>query len=46
MSSKKALKQAQKQKYARFKNNISTNSNDPFKKKFTENKKQKFLKKN
>ena len=33
MSSKKAMKQAQKQNYARFKNNFSSNSNNPFKKK-------------
>tara|TARA_B100000575_G_scaffold252678_1_gene220776 strand:- start:325 stop:477 length:153 start_codon:yes stop_codon:yes gene_type:complete len=32
MSSKKALKQAQKQNYARFKNNISLNSQNPFNK--------------
>tara|TARA_Y100001958_G_C21160031_1_gene494130 strand:+ start:819 stop:959 length:141 start_codon:yes stop_codon:yes gene_type:complete len=45
MSSKKALKQAQKQNYARFKNNISRNSNNPFKKKLSKNKKQNSLKK-
>ena len=33
MSSKRAMKQAQKQNYARFKNNFSTNSNNPFKRK-------------
>jgi len=33
MSSKKALKQAQKQKFARYKNNFSTNSKNPFGKK-------------
>tara|TARA_B100000029_G_scaffold499107_1_gene569009 strand:+ start:23 stop:160 length:138 start_codon:yes stop_codon:yes gene_type:complete len=32
MSSKKAMKQAQKQNYARFKNNFSTNSRSPFSK--------------
>ena len=33
MSSKKALKQAQKQNYARFKNNLSNNFNNKFNKK-------------
>mgnify|MGYP001365731437 CR=1 FL=1 len=33
MSSKKAIKQAQKQKFARFKNNFSTNNKNPFGKK-------------
>ena len=33
MSSKKALKQAQKQNFARYKNNFSTNSRNPFGKK-------------
>tara|TARA_B100000945_G_C20117789_1_gene473349 strand:- start:534 stop:671 length:138 start_codon:yes stop_codon:yes gene_type:complete len=42
MSSKRALKQAQKQKFARFKNNIFKNSKNPLKKKnryFDSNKK-------
>ena len=47
MSSKKALKQAQKQKFARYKNNFSFNNKDPFsRKKFLQskdtNKKKKF----
>tara|TARA_B100000073_G_C23451363_1_gene459498 strand:+ start:201 stop:344 length:144 start_codon:yes stop_codon:yes gene_type:complete len=33
MSSKKAMKQAQKQNFARFKNNFSSNSKNPFEKK-------------
>ena len=33
MSSKKAMKQAQKQNFARFKNNFSTNFKNNFKKK-------------
>ena len=33
MSSKRAMKQAQKQNYARFKNNFSSNNNNPFKRK-------------
>ena len=42
MSSKKALKQAQKQNFARFKNNFFTNSRNPFsKKKNFENKDKK-----
>ena len=42
MSSKKALKQAQKQKFARYKNNFSFNNKDPFsRKKFLQNKKNK-----
>ena len=42
MSSKRAMKQAQKQNYARFKNNFSTNSNNPFKKKTIKNTKSNF----
>ena len=37
MSSKKAMKQAQKKNYARFKNNFSSNSNNPFKRKTIKN---------
>jgi len=33
MSSKRALKLAQKQNYARYKNNFSSNSSNPFSKK-------------
>ena len=42
MSSKKALKQAQKQRYAKFKDNYSLNKNDPFnrRKQFSEGKKE------
>ena len=43
MSSKRAMKQAQKQSYARFKNNFSSNNNNPFKKKTIRNTKSKFL---
>ncbi len=32
MSSKKAMKQAQKQNYARYKNNFSSNRRNPFSK--------------
>ena len=32
MSSKKAMKQAQKQNYARFKNNFSSNKRNPYSK--------------
>ena len=46
MSSKKAMKQAQKQNYARFKNNFSSNSNNPFKKKTIKNTKSNFSTKN
>ena len=42
MSSKRAMKQAQKQSYARFKNNFSSNTNNPFKKKTTRNTKSNF----
>ena len=37
MSSKRAMKQAQKQNYARFKNNFSSNSYNPFKRKNIKN---------
>ena len=37
MSSKRAMKQAQKQNYARFKYNFSSNSNNPFKRKTIKN---------
>ena len=43
MSSKKAMKQAQKQNYARFKNNFTSNSNNPFKRKTIKKTKSKFL---
>ena len=43
MSSKRAMKQAQKQNYARFKNNFSSNCNNPFKRKTIKNKKSNFL---
>ena len=42
MSSKRAMKQAQKQSYERFKNNFSSNTNNPFKKKTIKNTKSKF----
>ena len=42
MSSKRAMKQAQKQSYARFKNNFSSNNNNPFKKKIIRDKKSNF----
>ena len=42
MSSKKAIKQAQKQSYARFKNYFSSNTYNPFKRKTIKNTKSNF----
>ena len=42
MSSKRAMKQAQKQNYALFKNNFYSNSNNPFKKKTLKNTKSNY----
>ena len=42
MSSKRAMKQAQKQNYARFKNNFSSNSHNTFKRKTIKNTKSNF----